>query len=185
VQWVIEMEKINLPIDGVRLIEEARRIFIFAGRQIDQTVINQLPADALVGTQENGYFIAAHFRQVVMHLDQHGSKKRPLLFIIDGAKGHIDLAAVEFAKSRQVDLLCMPSQATHLLQVADVAIFGPLKHYWKAACEELKRQRARESNFQERGIRRADIVPLVLQAWNLATKQENVQVGFGRTGISI
>jgi hypothetical protein len=66
-------------------------IFIFKGQQIDQAVIPLLPSDALVGCQENGYFTSQNFLRILQHLDQYGGEHRPLLFIVDGAKGHIDL----------------------------------------------------------------------------------------------
>lgn len=158
-------------------------IFIFKGKQIDQAVIPLLPSDALVGAQENGYFIGQHFLRVLQHLDRHGCQQRPLLFIIDGAKGHLDLAAIDFARSKQIHLLCLPAQTTHILQVADVSLFGPFKTYWRGACDELKKERARSKPSSERGIRRGDIVPLVLRAWPLAMTTGNIQAGFKRTGI--
>jgi hypothetical protein len=159
-------------------------IFIFKGQQIDQAVIPLLPSDALVGCQESGYFTGQNFLRILQHLNQHSDQEhRPLLFIVDGAKSHIDLAAIDLARSKQINILCLPSQTTHLLQVADVALFGPFKQYWKTACEELKRERARSVSVEKRGIQRADIVPLVLHAWSLAMTPENVQSGFRRTGI--
>jgi DDE superfamily endonuclease len=134
----------------------------------------ELPSDALVGVQESGYFIGENFLRVLQHIDQYAVSARPLLFIVDGCKGHIDLTAIDYARSKQINLLCLPSQTTHILQVADVALFGPFKRYWAAACNELKRDRARRDAGKERGIRRADIVPLVLRSWQLSMTEENV-----------
>jgi hypothetical protein len=158
-------------------------IFIFKGKAIDQAVVPQIPDDALVGCQENGYFIGDHFLRVLQHLDQHGAKDRPLLFIIDGAKGHIDVSALDWAVERGIHVLCLPSNTTHILQVADVALFGPFKTLWKSACEKLKEERGRSQQQQQRCVRRGDIVSLVLQAWGKAMTPENVKSGFRRTGI--
>jgi hypothetical protein len=163
-------------------------IFIFKGKAIDQTVLSQIPDDALVGYQDNGYFTGAHFLRVLQHLDEHGCQTRPLLFIIDGAKGHIDLAALNFAVGRGIQVLCLPSNSTHILQVADVAVFRPFKMMWSSACETLKEDRGRlvlREPHQPlvRGIRRGDIVPLVLKAWDKAMTSENIKAGFKRTGI--
>jgi hypothetical protein len=156
--------------------------FIFKGKSIDHAVAPFLPADALMGCQENGYFIGAHFLRILQHLDQHGTKGRPLLFIIDGAKAHIDHEALEFAAGRGIQVLCLPSHTTHILQVADVALFGPFKTLWRSGCQRLKRGNAMDVNGP-RGIRRIDIVPLVLEAWSKAMSPENVKSGFRRTGI--
>jgi hypothetical protein len=158
--------------------------FIFKGKSIDHAMAPFLPANALVGCQENGYFIGAHFLRILQHLDQHGTKDRPLLFIIDGAKAHIDYEALEFAVGRGIQVLCLPSHTTHILQVADVALFGPFKTLWRSGCQRLKRGigKAKDVNGP-RGIRRTDIVPLVLEAWSKAMTPENIKSGFRRTGI--
>ena len=159
-------------------------VFMFKGAELDATFIPQLPADALVGAQKSGYFTGEHFINTLRNLDKHGGEARPLLFIIDGCKGHIDLAAIDFARSKQIEILCLPANTTQLLQVADVSLFGPFKHYWRAGCKKLKAQRASIGvDISCRDIKRADIVPLVLEAWAQAMTEDNVKAGFRKTGI--
>jgi hypothetical protein len=155
---------------------------MFKGKdKLEVDLMAQLREGAIAGVQENGYFKGCHFMPVLEHFNRHGVAARPLLLIIDGAKGHLDEAASVYAKSKQIDILCLPSNLTHLLQVADVALFGPFKHAWKLGCSALKYERTRRN--EERGIKRMDIIPLVKKAWEKAMTRENIQAGFRATGI--
>lgn len=157
-------------------------IWVFKGKRgIDEEIVQQLPDDAAFGVQEKGYFIGDHFIQVLAHIDKHAVSVRPLLLIIDGAKGHLGVEAVEFAVQKQINILCLPSNLTHLLQVADIALFGPLKRYWKNECTALKQHRGRMGI--PRDIRRSDIVPSLMRAWEKAMTKENLKAGFLRSGI--
>ena len=159
-------------------------MFMFKGVQLDAAFVQHLPSDSLVGSQKSGYFTGEQFTNTLAHLDKHGGEARPLLFIIDGCKGHIDYSAVKFARSKQIELLCLPANMTHLLQVADVSLFGPFKHYWRVECARLKADRSSINvDVNSRDIQRADIVPLVLKAWSQAMTEDNVKAGFRRTGI--
>ena len=138
---------------------------------------------ALYGMQENGYFTISHTLQLLRHIDQHAVKKRPLLLILDGASGHIDLDTAQYAVAHRIDILVLPSNCTHFLQVADVSVFGPFKHYWRLECQRLKLERAISASSSDVSIRREDIVPLAASAWKHAVTPRNVISGFRRTGI--
>jgi hypothetical protein len=157
-------------------------IFIFKGKnKLDMDIVDTLPSTALVGVQEKGYFMGDHFINVLMHLNKYAVTARPLLFVIDGATAHLGEEAAQYALDHQIEILCMPSNLTHLLQVADVSLFRPFKQYWKSACKALKWQRTRCG--EERSIKKTDIGPLVLKAWEAAMTPANVISGFRRAGI--
>jgi hypothetical protein len=162
-------------------------IVIFKGKEkadlesIQQ--LAQLAPDAQWGAQENGYFIGEHFMDVLAHFEKHATAKRPLLFIMDGAKGHVDDLAAQWARERDIHILLLPSNLTHLLQVADLSVFRPFKQFWKNECHQLKSERTRMGQVTDRSIRKTDIIPLVVKAWSRAMTAKNVKAGFKRSGI--
>jgi hypothetical protein len=162
-------------------------IVMFKGKdKVDAEAVAQLAElapDALWGTQESGYFIGEQFMQVLQHFEKHATTQRPLLFIMDGAKGHVEEQAAQWAIARDIHILLLPSNLTHLLQVADVSLFRPFKQYWKNGCRQLKSERTRMGQVSDRSIRKTDIIPLVVQAWAMAMTAKNVEAGFKRTGI--
>jgi hypothetical protein len=161
-------------------------VVCFEGKLLDADIAEQVShwnEHALYGVQENGYFTNSHTLQLLQHIDQHAVKARPLLLILDGAKGHIDLDAALFAVKQRINMLLLPSNCTHFLQVADVSVFGPFKHYWKLECKQLKLERAISAPRSDFSIQREDIVPLAARAWKHAVTAKNVISGFRRTGM--
>ena len=161
--------------------ESAPMICIFQGQYLTQEHAAQLDPKALIGVQENGQFIHDHFIGILQHLITHAPQERPLLFILDGAGSHISLAAAKFAVDSGIDILLLPSNMTHKLQVADVAIFGPLKTVYASVSGRLRRERTR--NGRTGATRVSDIIAGLVEAWKAAVTPQNVIAGFRRTGI--
>ena len=161
-------------------------IWIFKGAAHDAELAADFAAfcgDSVYGTQKNGYFTSDHFLSVLQHFVRHAVSTRPLLLILDGASSHINEESLQYAKENQINILLLPSHTTHLLQVADVAVFRPFKAYWRAECDSLRAAKRHTCAPGDIGVRRSDILPAALAAWNHATTRENVLSGFRRTGI--
>lgn len=156
-------------------------IVIHKGERIDADKAQQLPSNALIGCHSSGYFIKDHFIQVLQHLNQHATAARPILLIIDGAKTHIDLSAIEYAIEHQICILCIPANTSHILQVHDVSVFHPFKQAYRQLCYQTKKERQRGNIPKE--IRSSDIIPLAMQAMSLTITADNLKAGFKKTGI--
>jgi len=53
------------------------------------------------------------------------------LLIVDGHQSHITTAAIQFAIKHCIIILCLPPHTTHILQLLDVGVFGPLALAYK------------------------------------------------------
>ena len=60
--------------------------------------------------------------------------KKVVLFV-DGHISHKSLEAVELARANGVELISLPPHTTHRLQPLDKCFFGPLKEYYRQACD--------------------------------------------------
>ena len=60
--------------------------------------------------------------------------KKVVLFV-DGHISHKSLEAVELARANGVELISFPPHTTHRLQPLDKCFFGPLKEYYRQACD--------------------------------------------------
>lgn len=103
---------------------------------------------------ESGYVREQHMKQIFEHIIEHTRhthtreggeeegveveadedeetkqrrKRKPLLLLLDGAGQHFELEALEFAYANNINVLALPPNTTHILQVSDVSVFGPLK----------------------------------------------------------
>ena len=137
----------------------------------------------MYGTQKNGYFTADHFLPVLQHFVLYAVAARPLLLIMDGASSHINEESLQYAQANDINILLLPAHTTHLLQVADVAVFRAFKAYWRRECDRIRAAKRRTCAPGDMGVKRSDILPAALAAWKYATKPENVVSGFRRTGI--
>ena len=59
---------------------------------------------------------------------------RPVLLIMHGHGSHVSIDLIELARSNGVDLLCLPSHTTHILQPLDVGVFKSFKANFSKAC---------------------------------------------------
>jgi hypothetical protein len=57
---------------------------------------------------------------------------------LDGFKGHLSLAVLEYAVDHKIVLVCYPPHTTHKLQGLDVAVFGRMKTLWSAKLARLQ-----------------------------------------------
>ena len=168
--------------------ESAPPCYAFKGAEgkVNPRIVQQLPLDSRYVQQPNGYFLKTHFKTVLQHLlsfaSKFGSIGRRMLFIIDGAKSHVDLEALEFAVQNNIHIICIPAHTSHVLQVADLALFGPFKKYWKAVCRRTREERQR-TNVREKKLTRMDIVPLSREAWAAAMTNSNIKSAFHKAGI--
>ena len=55
---------------------------------------------------------------------------RPVVLLIDGHDSHLDLELFQLAEKNGVYLYSLLKNATHLVQPADVGLFGPMKKSW-------------------------------------------------------
>ena len=161
-------------------------VWIFKGCAHDADLADDFAAfcaEGVYGSQKNGYFTTEHFLSVLQHFVRHAVTTRPLLLILDGASSHINEESLQYARANDINILLLPSHLTHLLQVADVAVFRPFKAYWRRECDRLRAAKRHTCAPGEIGVKRSDILPAAVAAWKYAVTRENVLSGFRRTGI--
>ena len=60
--------------------------------------------------------------------------KCPVLLIIDGHKAHVTQEVIQLAAANKILVFCLPALFSHLLQLLDLSLFGPLNRGWEHAC---------------------------------------------------
>ena len=164
-------------------------VFSFIGKWFNPELLEGAPKGSKTAMQENGYFEQSHmqgfFEHMVEYMDAHpelynvdGDISKPRLhsvIILDGAGTHVSADAWQYASDHQVDVIHLPPNLTHLMQVADVSVFGPFKTAYRKACEEWR-------HVHKRDMDKFDIAVVTGKAWESAMTSSNVESGFRRTG---
>lgn len=56
----------------------------------------------------------------------------------DNLASHINLSVLQTCKKYNIAFICLPPNSTHICWPLDVAIYGPLKHYWRDTLRQWK-----------------------------------------------
>ncbi len=115
-------------------------------------------------------------------LENHFIPRKPLgkvLLILEGHASPMNaVGMLDYANAKDIILLCLPSHTTHYLQPLDRAYFGPLKHFWREACNVFK------IADPSRRINRLQFGRLLNLAWKYAATVNTGKSYFSATGIS-
>lgn len=123
--------------DGTRLAP----FILYKGRHLYLRWTNGGPAGAVYGVSDSGWMEGDNFLKwfekvffpAIAHL-----LPGPVILFVDGHHSHIGLPLILCAKSKGVDLFCLPPHVTHVLQPMDVGVYGPAKKEWKVILKEHK-----------------------------------------------
>ena len=107
-----------------------------------------------------------------------GQKGEYRIHVLDGHASHISTAAIEFAISQKIILLCLPAHTIHLLQPLDVGVFAPQATAYKTHIQRITRLGANYS------INKVDFLELYQLARTESNTPLNIQKAWIATGPS-
>ena len=138
-----------------------------------QRITENLKERAIAGTvfhcSDSGWVNTDLFLVSLEFFAQSIPPSRPVLLILNGHSSHVSIEAIEFARSNNIHMLCLPAHTTHILQPLDVGVF---KSFYYKAC---KKRLAEHSN---RVITTEQIASLVGVAWPQSIMPVNIMSGF-------
>ncbi|XP_047127777.1 uncharacterized protein LOC124808626 [Hydra vulgaris] len=102
----------------------------------------------------------------------------PVLLLLDSHKSHISVRALDLAIQHGITMLSFPPNCTHKLQPLDRTVFGPLKRFHNAACDNWMVTNPRPMTIY-------DIVSIVCGPYTKAFSPSNIQRGFQVAGIEL
>lgn len=128
------------------------------------------------------------------------------LLIVDGHDSHVSMEFIIFAESHNIKLFCLPPHTTHLLQPLDVGLFSLLQKYYGHAVHNFLSRGGKLDTITicpcsllgpmlfadsicvyylpGAGIRKANFLPLYIEARNKAYTPQNIQNAFAVAGIA-
>ncbi len=152
---------------------------VYPGKRLNANYLKNAPIGTKAMCTPNGYFTAKAFRSYLDHFAAHSrpTAASPVLLILDGFSGHIDVDSLEHAKNLNIHVICFPSHSTHALQPLDVGIFSPFKNYYRRSYSEWM-----EKNPNER-LLKEDFAGLMRDAYYHAFTPFNITSAFKATGL--
>ena len=164
-------------------------IVILTGSSISVDSFDSCPDGTLITANKSGYLLKDHMIQVILHIiqctpshsivDDNGNilSRKPIMLIYDGAPQHISISATELSRRNNINILILPPHMSHVLQVADVTIFGPFKRLLATQLNDW------HFNNPIDDMTNDTILACIMPALSSASSEHNVRAGFLKCGI--
>ena len=134
----------------------------------------------MIGATESGWMKAETFFEFIAngfvpYLEEHEIRK-PVVLFVDGHKTHLTMQVSQYCEDHEVILYLLPPNTTHLLQPAGVAVFKPLKSYWREEVHQFQRENVNAV------VRKQNVGKMLLNVLK-KLKTESIKNGFRVTGL--
>lgn len=151
--------------------------------RIPALVTSNLPKEWLAGNTEKGWMTAESFFNYISTQFHPWLVKNkiqfPVILFVDGHVSHLTLSLAQFCKANQIELIALYSNATHILQPLDVAVFQPLKSKWKKTIDEWRIENGSQK------LKRENFAPVLKKALDaMPNLPKIIQNGFRTCGLS-
>lgn len=133
-----------------------------------------------LGRSETGWMCGSTFFEYITNvfvpwLDRN-TITRPILLFIDGHVSHMTYNLSQYCKQNQIEIIALYPNSTHLIQPMDVAVFKPLKTYWKKA--------VRQFHIDNDGAKlRKEHFSMIFESALRSVSKETIQNGFKACGL--
>lgn len=155
-------------------------MIVFSYERIPANIAASEPDEWAVGKSESGWMCSHTFYEYITNIFnpwlEEMKIKKPVLFIVDGHKSHLTLHLSNFCSENGIEIIALFPNSTHILQPLDLAVFRPLKVFWKKAATKWKLENLGKN------IRKENFAPVLQKAVKQLTS-DCVKNGFRAGGL--
>ena len=121
-------------------LERSTKVYIHNFPHPQEQFCN-LKEGAIAGTvfhrSDSGWVNAELFLTWLQFFAQSIPPLRPIYFLfLMAIPHHMSIEAIEFARSNDIHMLCLPAHTTHILQPLDVGVFKSFKSFYHKEVQE-------------------------------------------------
>ncbi len=129
--------------------------------------------EAFVGWQGHGYMTSNNMIEYMENVllpyrSSLGKDDKPMLLIMDRFSAHTNKDVLEYAKAHGIDIALVPTGCTDMLQVLDVGVNRPFKHYARDD-RRMVINSLESAPSSSIGTKLQDLVALELRSFNSIT----------------
>nr|XP_004209551.2 MFS-type transporter clz9-like [Hydra vulgaris] len=152
-------------------------LFVFPRVKFHDYMIKEGPPGCVGFANPSGWMNSDIFIEWIKHFVRYSNccHESPVLLLLDSHKSHISVRALDLAIQHGITMLSFSSHCTHKLKPLDRTVFGPLKRFYNAACENWMVTNPRPMTIY-------DIVSIVREPYTKAFSPSNIQRGFQVAG---
>lgn len=159
----------------------APSLVVFKGASLPDNAAAFAPLNFSFGFTENGWMVAKLFFEYIANifepwLTEHNIL-RPVILYVDGHVSHLTLHLSKFCSEKQIIIIALPPNATHIMQPLDVGFFRPLKIQWQKEYKEFCK------DFISVGIHKYQFAPLLDKTFKSMDMKKILSNSFKKCGL--
>ncbi|XP_043494007.1 MFS-type transporter clz9-like isoform X2 [Polistes fuscatus] len=117
-------------------------LVVFSYKRVPNNIRENMPHDWAAGKSDNGWMNGENFFEYIANIFYpwliDNKIKFPVVLYIDGHSSHLTMTVSEFCREKQIVLVALHPNATHILQPLDVSFFHPLKLAWRTVVTDWR-----------------------------------------------
>lgn len=161
--------------------EFAPPLTVYKFERIPASYYTSAPPQWGIGKTKNGWMTAESFYGYFFNVFHPFLVSKgyalPVIVFLDGHSSHLSLHLSKFCRENGIIIVCLFPNTTHILQPLDVAVFFPLKCYWK------KTVRAWRFEHDGKEIQKKDLPNILSEIITKASFKSAIQNGFRKCGL--
>ncbi|CAK1599466.1 unnamed protein product [Parnassius mnemosyne] len=158
---------------------------VYKAEHLWDTWLEGGPPDAIYNRSKSGWFDSVCFENWFEKVIVPYTKKKPgrKIVIGDNLSSHFSENVLKKCEKLNISFVCLPPKSTHLLQPLDVALYGPLKHYWRTILTGWKKVEGRKHKTLVKDVFPKLLAKLMNKLMETNTGGKNVIAGFNKCGL--
>ena len=98
------------------------------------------------------------------------------MLLVDGHSSHVFFQFIKYARSKNIECLCLLAHTTHICQPLNIGVFGPLARSYKAHLESLIR-------FSTYNVDKTNFLTIVRRPRKDGMSSKNIESAWRTTGL--
>ena len=149
---------------------------------VPKKIAEKTPTDWGIGIPESGWLNSETFFEYMTNVFYPWLLKSkvqfPVIVYLDNHSSHMTIPLVSFCRDKQIELIGLYPNCTHIMQPLDIAFFRPFKESWKKTVPKWKMQndvmKMKKEDFP-------GVLKMALE--NMSNEKEVVVSGFRASGL--
>lgn len=160
-----EKENVTVLLTANAAGKIAPPMIVYAYDRIPLYIANKVPETWAIGKSDSGWMCGDTFFEYVTNvfnpwLIEEGIQK-PVVLFVDGHKSHLTLHLSNFCSENGIEIIALYPNSTHILQPMDIAVFRPLKHFYRKAVVQWKMENSGNK------LKKEDFAPVLKTLWRV------------------
>lgn len=117
-------------------------MYKYVSNHIPKKILENCPNGWGIGNSENGWMTSETFYEYIANVFHPWLLKQdivfPIVLYLDGHSSHVTMPLVSFCRDKQIEVIALYPNATHVIQPLDTSLFHPFKEIWRKIVPKWK-----------------------------------------------